>query len=88
MSSETPANLDTPATPAADLVPASPSESAVAPLSTELTLVAEQLLRRPNALERLVKKHLKSLSGPQRLELVTEVSERTQGKGKASREQN
>ena len=68
------------ATPAAELVPASPSESA-APVCTEPTLVAEQLLRRPDRLERLCRKHFKSLEGPKRLELVVEMSERAQDRG-------
>ena len=77
--------LDTPATPAAaDLVLTPSSESAIVPLCTELSLVAERLLRRPDALEWLVKKHLKTLKGPQRLELMTEVSERTQERGEVA----
>ena len=57
--------FDTPATPAAaDLVLTPSSESAIVPLHTELSLVAERLLRRPDALERLAKKHLKTLTGP------------------------
>ena len=83
MSDNTPA-LDTPATPAADLVLAPPSESAIVPLRTELSLVPDRLLRRPNALERLIKKHRKTLSRPQRLELMTEVSEMTQERGKVA----
>ena len=76
--------LDTPATLAADLVVAPPSESAIAPLRTELSLVAERLLRRSDTLERLIKKHLKTLNGPQRLKLVAEVSERTQERGEVA----
>ena len=80
MSDNTPA-LETPATPAADLVLAPPSESAIVPLCRELSLVADRLLRRPDALERLIKKHSKTLRGPQRLGLMAEVSERTQETG-------
>ena len=54
---------DTPATPVADPVLALPSESAIVPLCTELSLVGDRLLRRPDALERLVKKHLNALNG-------------------------
>ena len=80
MSGNIPA-LNTPATLAAELVVPPPSESAIAPLRTELSLVTERLLRRPDILGRLVKKHLKTLNGPQRLELVAEVLERTQERG-------
>ena len=51
---------------------------------TELTLVAERLLRRPDSLERLCRKHLKSLEGPKRLELVVEMSERAQERGEVA----
>ena len=67
-----------------DLVPASPaspapstSESALS-VPTELTLVAERRLRRPDRLELLCKKHLKALDGPRRLDLIVELAERTQ----------
>ena len=49
--------------------PASPAALANAP-STELTLVAERLLRRPDRFERLCKKHLDALdAGRLRLSL-------------------
>ena len=83
MSDNTPSR-DTLAIPAADLVLAPPSKSAIAPLCTELSVVADQLLRRPDALERLIKKHLMTLSGPQRLELMAEVSERTEERGEVA----
>ena len=83
MSDNTPA-LDTPATPTAVLVLTPPSESAIVPLRTELSLVADRLLRRPDTLEWLIKKHLKSLSGPQRLEWMAEVSDRTQERGEVA----
>ena len=76
--------LNTPATLAAELVVAPPSVSAIAPLCTEMSLVAERLLRRPDTLGMLVKKHLKTLNGPQRLELVAEVSKRTQERGEVA----
>ena len=76
--------LDTHATLSPELVVAPPPESAIAPLHTELSLVAERLLRRPDTLERLVKKHLKTLNVPQRLELVAEVSEWTQERGEVA----
>ena len=50
--------------------------------TTELTLVAERLLRRPGRFERLYNKHLDTLDGPQRLELVLEMSNLTQEMGK------
>ena len=70
-------------TATAEPVPASPSLS-VTPLCTEFTLVAERLLRRPDKLERLCKKDLKSLEGPKRLELMAEISERTQERGEVA----
>ena len=93
MSGNTPAlnspalNIPTPdtlPTPAADLVLAPPSKPAIVPLRTELSLVADWLLRRPDVLERLVKKHLKTLNGPQALELIADISERIQERGEVA----
>ena len=56
--------------------PASPA--ALSPPSTELTLVAKRLLRRADRFKRLHKKHLDALDGPQRLELMLEMSNLTQ----------
>ena len=52
--------------------------------STELTLVAERLLRRPNRFERLYKKHLDALDVPRRLELMLEMSNLTQERGEVA----
>ena len=40
------------------------SQATLTAPSTELILVAEELLRRPNRFERLYKKHLEALDGP------------------------
>ena len=69
--------LDTTATPATDMVIALLCKSGVALLRTEPLVVAERFLRRPDTLERLVKKHLKTLNGPQHVELIAQVSEQT-----------
>ena len=83
MSSNIPA-LNTPATSAADLVLSLPSESAIAPLRTALSLVAERVLMRPHIVERLIKKHLRTPNGPYHLELVAEVSQWTQERGEVA----
>ena len=70
-------NAATTATTAtASFSPASPFPSALS-LATDLSLTAERLLRRPDRLERLCKKHLKSLEGNLRADLIVELSERT-----------
>ena len=70
-------------TATAESVPAS-SYLLVTPLCTKLTLVAERLLRRPDRLERLYKQYLKSLEGPECLELMAEIYEPTQERGKVA----
>ena len=61
----------------------SPSES-TAPPSKELTLIAGRLLRKPDRLEKLCRKHLMALEGPDRLELMIELSEQTQERGEVA----
>ena len=74
-------NTATAATTAtASLSPTPPSPSALS-LSTDLSLTAERLLRRPDRLERLYKKHLKSLEGNLCADLIVELSERTLDRG-------
>ena len=51
--------------------------------STKLVLVAERLLRRPDCLEKLCK-HLYTPDGPQSLELMIEMPQLTQERGKAA----
>ena len=63
-----------------ETAPASPG--ALNAPSTELTLVAKRLLTRPNRFERLYKKHLGALYGPRRLELMLDMSNLTQKRGK------
>ena len=46
--------------------------------SSELILVAERLLMGPHCFERLPKKHLDTLGGPQRLDLMLKISNLTQ----------
>ena len=57
-------------------VPASPA--ALNTPSTELRLVTERLLRRPDRFERLYKKHVGALDGPRSLKLKLEMSNLTQ----------
>ena len=64
-------------------VPTSPSESTASP-SKELTLVAGRLLRKPDRLEKLCRKQLMALEGPDRLELMIELSEQTQERGEVA----
>ena len=52
--------------------------------STELTLVAQRLLRWPDPFERLYKKHLDVRDGPRRLEIMLEMSNLTQKKGEVA----
>ena len=59
--------FDNPTTLAANMVIVPPSELAIAPLQKELSSVTERLVRRPDTLETLVKKQLKTPNGPQRL---------------------
>ena len=63
-------------------VTAPDSPAALNSPSTELTLVAERLLMRPDRFERLYKKHLDALDGPRRLEVMLEMSNLTQERGK------
>ena len=64
-------------------VPTSPFES-TAPFSQELTLVAGRLLRKPNRLEKLCRKQLMALEGPDRLELMIELYKQTQERGEVA----
>ena len=52
--------------------------------STELTSVAERLLRRPDRFERLYRKHLDALDGLRRRELMLEMSNLTQERGEVA----
>ena len=70
-------------TATASLSPTSPSPSALI-LATDLSLTAERLLRRPDCLERLCKKHLKSLEGNLHADLIVELSERTLDRGESA----
>ena len=65
-----------------EAAPASPA--ALNAPSTELTLVAERLLRIPDHLERLYKKHLDALDRHQRLELLLEMLNLTQERGEVA----
>ena len=62
-----------------ETAPASPA--AVNAPSTELTLITQRLLRRPHGFERLYKKHLATLDGPWRLELMVKLPNLTQETG-------
>ena len=74
----------TPATTAtAGLSPTSPSPSALS-LATDLSLTTERLLMRPDRLERLCKKHLKSLKGNLRADLIVELLEWTLDRGESA----
>ena len=63
----------------APTLPADPN----APL-TELTLVAERLLRWPDRFERVYQKYLDALDGPQRPELMLNMSNLTPERGKVA----
>ena len=65
-----------------ETAPASPA--ALNAPSTELTLVAERLLKRPHRFQRLYKKHLDALYGPRRIDLMLEMSNLTQGRGEVA----
>ena len=62
-----------------EIAPASPHTCNTP--STEHTLVAGRLLRRPDHFERFDQKHLARRDGPWRLELVLEISNRSQKRG-------
>ena len=65
-----------------ETAPASPA--AVNAPSTELTLITERLLRRPHSFKRLYKKHLATLDGPRRLELMLTLPNLTQETGEVA----
>ena len=65
--------VNTSATPEADLVLATPSESAIAPLQRRAAWSCRGALWRPDSLQRVIIEHSKTLNGPQRLQLVANV---------------
>ena len=64
------------------LLPTSPSPSTLS-LATNLSLTTERLLRRPDCLERLCKKHLKCLEGNLHTDLIVELSQWSQDWGES-----
>ena len=65
-----------------ETAPASPA--ALNAHSTQLTLVAERLLRRPDRFKRLDKKYLDVVDGRRRLELMLIMSNLTLERGKVA----